>query len=335
MFRLLLPLLLLSISLLACRDNADPSSRGSSSTAAPSATATEAEQPATTGTPAPTVAGAIVPVGVSSGTLEHGGIDRSYRLYVPGAVSGEQPAALVVGLHGGLGSGEQFASNTGFETLAESEGFIAVFPDGVGRTWNGGRCCGQAARQGIDDVGFLAALIEKLAAELPMDRGRVYMTGHSNGAIMAWRFACERADLVAAVAPVAGSLEIPSCPATRGVHLLAIHGDADRNHPLEGGRGERSIAGVDFTSVAESMNTWTQAMACDPEPERVPAQGATTVDGWLNCRDGAEAILTVIHDADHPWPGGTVLVPELQGEPSQAVDATEVVWDFFEAVTSD
>ncbi|MEX0783253.1 MAG: alpha/beta fold hydrolase [Dehalococcoidia bacterium] len=329
MFRFL-ALLLLSLTLAACRGGGQ--TQPGPSVVTPSSSANVAEEPGATSAAGPTVAGAIVRIGVSTGTLRYGGIERSYRVFVPRAVSAGEALPLVVGLHGGLGSGAQFASTTQFEALAESEGFFAVFPDGVGRTWNGGRCCGQAARQDVDDVGFLAALIEQLALELPLDPERVFMTGHSNGAIMAWRFGCERADLVAAIAPVAGSLEVRSCAPVRGVSLLAIHGDADQNHPLEGGRGTRSIAGVDFTSAAESMRLWTEGAGCDSAPVRTPAQGVTTTDAWESCDEGARAILTVIHGADHPWPGGTVLAPEIQGEPSQALNATEVVWGFFESL---
>ncbi|MGH2607656.1 MAG: alpha/beta hydrolase family esterase [Tepidiformaceae bacterium] len=332
MFRLL-ALLLLALALLACRGEPRPQPITSTATTMPG----DAAVGQTTGTAGavPTVRGGIVRLGAFTGALTHDGTERSYRLFVPRAVMAGEMIPLVVGLHGGLGSGAQFASTTGFEAFAESEGFVAAFPDGVGRTWNGGRCCGQAARQAIDDVGFLAALIEKLADELPIDRERVFMAGHSNGAIMAWRFACERADLVAAIVPVAGSLEIPACTAADGVNLLAIHGDADQNHPIQGGRGARSIAGVDFTSVATSLLIWTSGMGCDNYPSAVVTEGALSTSSFARCRDGVTADSLVIAGADHPWPGSTVLAPQIQGEPSQAIDATLVAWEFFERVSGD
>ena len=236
---------------------------------------------------------------------------------------------MVVGLHGGLGSGDQFASNSQFEKTAEAEHFVAVFPDGLRNTWNGGGCCGFASRTKVDDVGFLAALIGDLEKRLPVDPGRVFMTGHSNGAIMALRFGCERADLVKAIAPVAGSLEVPSCNPSRGVSLLAIHGDADQNHPIDGGQGPRSIAGVPFTSMATTLQRWADGMTCS-QPPAVRTDGPLTTSEWSGCRDGAVMRYIVIAGADHPWPGSAPnKLNPLQGTPSQALDATQTVWDFF------
>ncbi len=270
--------------------------------------------------------------GTSHGSLRHGGRERTYRLYVPRATEPGSPLALVVALHGGLGSGDQFAETSQFESLAESEGFAVVFPDGVDRTWNAGTCCGGAARKEVDDVDFLVNLIGHLRERLPIADGRVFVTGHSNGAMMAFRLACERSDTVAAAAPVAGSLEIPRCSPSHGVHLLAIHGDSDRNHPLEGGKGTRSISGVSYVSMADSMRRWTAGFRCDQTPT-TSTEGALTTTTWEKCLDGTTASLVVIGGADHPWPGGKM--PErtlpLQGVPSQELDATRAVWEFFES----
>jgi len=299
---------------LACRDKTEntPGSPDQAATASPSS---EGAAPGVT-------------PGASRGELKHDGATRTYRLFVPEGIAGGERVPLVVGLHGGLGTGEQFADNSQFEKAAREHGFIAVFPDGVGRTWNGGNCCGQAARNDVDDVGFLAALIEALSARLPIDRERVFMTGHSNGGIMAFRFGCERADLVAAIAPVAGSLEVPKCEPSRGVDLLAIHGDADQSHPLNGGQGPRSIAGVDFVSQARSLELWTAGMKCPDAPTPRP-EGATTTTTWSGCRDGAGARLMIVHGADHPWPGGVNPPPIVRAETSKAIDATAVITQFF------
>jgi polyhydroxybutyrate depolymerase len=263
---------------------------------------------------------------VTIGEIEHDGRQRTYRLFVPADIGSGYP--LVVALHGGLGSGEQFASASGYDEVAAREGFAVIYPDGYRRTWNGGGCCGRAVAEDVDDVGFLVSLIEQLTQELPIDPERVFMTGHSNGAIMTFRVACERSDLVAAVAPVAGSLEVADCAPPRGIPLLLIHGDSDRNHPLEGGEGERSLAGVAFTSVEESMATWTAALGC-ASPQEPIVEGAVMTTTWTTCRDGAIAQTVIIAGADHPWPGGTVQAEAIQGTPTQELDATEATWSFF------
>lgn len=284
--------------------------------------------PASTAAPSPLQ----FKTGTTTGTIRHDGLERSYRLYVPSGTKADSSLAMVVALHGGLGSADQFADNSRFEDLAKADGFIVVFPDGVDRTWNAGACCGPAVRKDIDDVGFLAALIEHLGATLPMNQERVFVTGHSNGAMMAFRFACERSDVVAAAAPVAGSLEIPVCSPGRGVDLLAIHGDSDRNHPLEGGEGTRSISGVSYVSMEESLRRWTTGFGCTGAPSTT-AEGALTTTTWSGCSGGTAASLVVIAGADHPWPGGNApaRTTALQGVASQELDATRAVWEFFES----
>lgn len=270
--------------------------------------------------------------GTTTGTIRHDGLERSYRLFVPEGARADSNLALVVALHGGLGTGDQFAENSRFEDTAATEGFVVVFPSGVDRTWNAGACCGGARRKDVDDVGFLAALIEHLAATLPVNRERVFVTGHSNGAMMAFRFACERSEMVAAAAPVAGSLEIPVCAPETGVDLLAIHGDSDRNHPIEGGEGTRSISGVSYVSMEESMRRWTAGFGCMGAPSTA-SEGALTTTTWSGCAGETTASLVVIAGADHPWPGGVMpaRATALQGVPSQELDATRAAWEFFAA----
>ena len=115
---------------------------------------------------------------------------------------------LVIALHGGGGSGIGMVALTlgGFNVLSERERFIVVYPDGIGKNWNDGRGLlrYRAQRENIDDVGFISALIDHLAKKYNIDRKRVYITGMSNGAIMSYRLACELADKIAAIAPVAG-----------------------------------------------------------------------------------------------------------------------------------
>lgn len=308
--RLTMTLLMIAALSLACRDGAPRRARGTDATSTPSGIASMTRQSVRVGT-----------------------LTRSYWRFMPASVANhpEDAVSLVIGLHGGLGTGEQFASASRFNELAAEQGFIVAYPDGVGRTWNGGSCCGEAVRSGVDDVAFIAAMIEDFAVTAPIDRRHVFITGHSNGAIMAFRFACERADLVAAVVPVAGSLEVSECHPSRGVPLLAIHGDADRNHPLQGGTGSRSIAGVPFRSMADSLRQWTAAVGC-ADLATTTTSGPLMTTTWLGCRDGVAAQLMVIAGADHPWPGSHPnRVSRLQGQPTTLLDATKAAWGFFKA----
>jgi polyhydroxybutyrate depolymerase len=274
---------------------------------------------------APQSTTSAVPLGTTHASLRFGGVARSYRLYVPDAPG---PMPLVVALHGGLGSGDQLADTTQFEPLAEREHFAVVFPDGVGATWNAGTCCGNAVTRKVDDVGFLVALVDEIARRVSIDRTKVFAVGHSNGAMMAFRLGCEAANVFAAVVAVAGSLEIDRCTPTRPVALLAIHGDADRNHPIDGGVGDRSISNVPYRSMAISLVMWTTAMGCaDPS---TTVTGAITTTIWTRC-PGVATKYVVIAGADHPWPGSADRrANALQGVPTTALDATAVAWGFLE-----
>lgn len=259
--------------------------------------------------------------------MEYSGLQRTWRVYVPASLPAGAYVPLVIGLHGGFGSGEQFENTTGMDAEAETGRFIAVYPDGTGsiRTWNGGNCCGYAARTDVDDVGFISVLIDTVAHDYPVDRGRVYAVGHSNGAILAFRLACELSPKIAAIAAVAGSLERPGCSPSRPVSVLLIHGDADQNHPIDGGIGPDSVSGVPFNSVADTMDTVSRAMGCSSAAD-VSVDGAITTTQWQGCPGGTAVELQVIAGGSHAWPGGKQTA--IGGEPSQAMDATAAAWDF-------
>lgn len=226
------------------------------------------------------------------------GRTRSYHLYVPSELpTGSVP--LLIALHGGIGWGEQYRRQSRFDELAEANGLLVVFPDGVGignknanllRTWNGGYCCGTAVRQGVDDVAFIDALIDEISAEYDVDPRRVFAAGHSNGGIMAYRLACELSNRIVAIGLQAGSLGVDSCAPARPVSVLHLHGTADENHPIDGGVGDRSLSAVEFRSAAYSVETVAAAMGCAP---------STTI--WADCDEGVEVQLIAVAGAPHSW----------------------------------
>lgn len=330
---LLIPLAVLALA--GCRNRGggedDPTATPSST---PAASASLSPDSSPTPTDNATVAATPTPelppfqAGTFERTITVDGTERDYRLYVPNTLSGA-PAPLVVGLHGGFGSGAQFADTAHFDQQAREGGFIAAYPDGLGGfpTWNGGRCCGYASRNNVDDVAFIEAMIDDIAGDYALDTSRIYAAGHSNGAIMALRLACESGRF-RAVAAVAGSLEIPSCHPSHPASILMIHGDADENHPLEGGRGDESVSQVDFTSVADSMDVLAPAMGCSlVTTEQV--NGPLTTTNWNGCPNGVTLRLIVIAGASHAWPGGKKGII-FSAEPSQDLDATAATWNFFE-----
>ena len=242
---------------------------------------------------------------------------------------------LLVGLHGGVGWGTQFEANSGFDRLAEANGFLVVYPDGIGigrnqdrlRTWNAGLCCGPAQRNGVDDVAFVSQLIDEISRTHHVDPDRVFLTGHSNGAMLSYRLACELSDKVAAAAVVAGTLAVQPCAPSRPVSFMEIHGTADRNVPIDGGAGDRSISQVDYPSVRTGIATMASLAGCAAEPS-VATAGDLTTTTWSGCDAATTVKLVAITGASHAWPGSTPTRLNVAGSPYPDYDASREIWAF-------
>lgn len=266
------------------------------------------------------------PRGSSAQSLTVAGVERTYRLYVPPALSLDSPVALVVMMHGGFGTGRQAEDAYGWAAKADAAGFVVAFPDGANRAWSvGGGCCGEPGRRGTNDVTVIEAIVDAIAAALPVDPARVYATGMSNGAMMSYRLACDSTRF-AAVAPVAGTL-MGDCPAPKPVSLLHIHGLADDNVPFDGRPGT-GFAKVDGPPVPTSIDAWRAPCAAPAETTAGPVTTAKAT-----CPDGREVTLITTAGAGHQWPGGESkpVLEKAMGidPPSAALDATATIWDFF------
>ncbi|MCS6797613.1 MAG: polyhydroxybutyrate depolymerase [Myxococcota bacterium] len=280
--------------------------------------------------------GGAYEVGSRGGTLTHGGRERTFLVRVPPGARAGEPLPVVVVLHGGFGSGAGIASTSGFDDLADREGFVAVFPDGTGaiRTWNGGVCCGSAVRENVDDVGFLVALVEHLGETLCLDRRRVYATGISNGGFLAHRVGCEASHRFVAIAAVAGPEGSPRCEPTRPVGVLHIHGTRDAHAPWDGGEG-CGRAGIVFPSVPDTMERWRRRNGCSVATRRVLEQGNGRCDAYEGCAPGGATVLCAVVDGGHSWPGGDPPPARSDercpddGPHSTTFDATAVIWSFF------
>lgn len=293
-----------------------------------------------------TVRPAVAPKGGSStATIRTpDGRDRTYHVYVPSQLPPGQAVPLLVGLHGGFGSGQQFEEQSGFDGLAEANAFVAVYPDGIeipvlskGHVWNGGGCCGPAAedKQNVDDVGFVSAVIDEVRRQQPIDPKRVYLAGHSNGGIMAYRFACALADEVAAVGMQAGTIFVDPCRPSRAVPLIEIHGTADENMPITGGVGGRGLSREDFPSPAASIARWAQMNGCTIGPVETvdPTNADVARDRWSGCRDAADVEMVRVTGANHAWMGhdATKASEVLMGAPYQGLDSSATIWTFLAA----
>jgi polyhydroxybutyrate depolymerase len=269
------------------------------------------------------------------------GRTRTYRLYAPRSLPRHRSLPLLVALHGGFGSGLQFEANSGFDALADAHHFIVVYPDGTpiraqgalanARVWNGGRCCGPAVSQQVDDVGFIRQLIDKVSHDYDVDPKRVYAAGHSNGAIMSYRLACELSDKIVAIGVQAGSLEIDHCAPTNPVSVLHIHGTADHNIPISGGRGD-GLAGIAFHSPHDSAATLAKVDGCRATASTAvaPDNSDVSIETWEPCRHSTEVQFVTVAGASHAWMGhpSTRVGQRLTGAPYMKYDSSAAIWAF-------
>jgi polyhydroxybutyrate depolymerase len=271
-----------------------------------------------------------IPVGQSTQTIQAGGVSRTFHVYRPQGLNGAAP--LVVMLHGGFGTGDQAERDYNWDSEADSGHFLVAYPDGLGRAWNAGSCCGEPQRTNLDDVGFITSMVAAIEQQTPIDPARVYATGMSNGAMMALRLGCQ-SDAFAAIAPVAGTL-LTDCSNARPTSVLQIHGTADDRVPYNGGPGKAFAANgnprVDGPSVPSVNATWRSIDACGPPSTNTVGDVTTETAA---CANGRTVELISVAGAGHQWPGGVAkpVVEKLAGipPPSTALNATDTIWQFF------
>lgn len=275
-------------------------------------------------------------------SLLHDGRKRTLRIYLPPGHSEPLPVVLVLHGGGGTGGGMEWLTRRGFNRIADRDGAIVVYPDGIDHGWNDGRGANRsAADAAVDDAGFLRALPAQLASLHPVDRARLYVTGISNGGMMSYRLACDAAEVFAAAAPVAANMAVEldgRCHPARARPLLIMNGVDDPIMPWHGGliRVLWMTRGTVLSSE-ESAARWLSLDHCGAlEPQAVieadPADGTSAAPRSARCADGGEVRLYEIRGGGHTWPRGEpYLTPRIVGRVSRALDANETIWAFFRA----
>lgn len=261
-------------------------------------------------------------------TIDSDGRSRSATIDFPTVDPAASPIAarpLLFAFHGWGGSPEQLERTTKIAETARARGFIVVRPSGVGRSFNAGTCCGDAAEAGVDDVAYVRRLVGVVAKETCVDRKRIYATGFSNGGFFAHRLGCEASDLVAAIASVSGTSDddmLARCAPTRPVPVLHVHGARDKIVKFDGDDAHG------WSSVAEVIAAWTRLNRCSLEGSMETfTHGHATCVRSGPCEGGAEVTLCRDERAGHTWPGG----PKSFGYGgTQDLDATTTILDFFD-----
>ena len=283
-------------------------------------------------------------VGVQEGSIVWDGLERSYLIHIPSSYNKTKLMPLVIALHGGGGTAKDMVKLTrgGFNTLADKEGFIVVYPDGINKHWNDSRNDMLATDvEEINDVGFISALIDYLVETLNVDPNNVYVIGMSNGAMMTYRLALELSNKITAVATVAGNIPEDQSQSDiipkRAIPVLIISGTDDPMMPWDGGYVVKQPKRGKVISVPETVKYWVNYNRCSPTPtitwgpDRYPQDGTRVRrEVYSKDKNGTEVILYAVEGGGHTWPGGSSHLRKIiAGKTSKDINANEVIWDFF------
>jgi len=281
-------------------------------------------------------------------TFSHDGLERQYILYQPSFKTEPSVARpLLLVLHGGGGThrGMLRLTKRRFNELADRNGFFVVYPQGIDKSWNDGRPdkISGAHRKGIDDVGFLRALIEDLIARYPINSKRIFVTGISNGGLMSYQLGCSLPDTIRAIAPVTAQIPAaiaPLCSSESAVSLAVFNGTADPLVPYNGGqitvfRRQRGAV----LSTNETIRIWRRKNRCSPEagvtelPD-VAADGTrVTKIEYSGCKNESKVILYRIAGGGHTWPDGRQYLPVRRiGRTTRDINGCDEIWQFFQSL---
>jgi polyhydroxybutyrate depolymerase len=271
----------------------------------------------------------------SAQSIKSGGLERTFALHVGKAVDPGHPAPLVIVLHGSGGNGKGMERVTGFDRIADREGFIVAYPDGIGKHWNDGR---RAERfdvvKDVDDIQFLRDLVADVEKSHKLDHRRIFCAGFSNGAFMANRAGVEASDLFAAVAPVSGTLSASYSDRITpkdAISVLIIHGTKDGVVPYAGGEiGHDGPQGI-CIGASNMVSKWSRAVDAPQEgvtttlPDTDPNDGCRVTES-IHAGSKATVEFLSIDGGTHSWPGSGKRLGVCHD-----INGSEVIWDFFKA----
>jgi polyhydroxybutyrate depolymerase len=257
-----------------------------------------------------------------------GGLMRSAQIHLPPSYRPGKSLPVVLAYHALLTNNVLMRAITLLDVKADSAGFIAVYPQNDLGSWNAGTCCPPANQSGIDDVAYTRTLLDLLESNLCVDTKRIFATGYSNGGFMSHRLACELSDRIAAIAPVAGVIGVPTCTPLRPVPVFHIHGTGDMLEPFFGGLAAGIFPIGPFESALQTVADWARRDGCSKSATALPTQGQfdTSVVDFSRCAGGADVRLATIFGGGHNWPGGTLLFGYLS-----SWSANDHMWAFFQA----
>lgn len=263
-----------------------------------------------------------------NGSFVSSGEKREYLLYVPRSYDRSRPTPLVISMHGAGLWGAAQRDISQWNDLADSKGFIVVYPSGIGG--EGERIWRAEPGDGLmKDVRFISALIDTLQASYNIDSTRIYANGLSNGGGMSFALSCTLSDRIAAVGMVAAAQTLPWtwCKDERPVPMIAFHGTADPVVPYNG--SSSWISTRPFPNVPRWAANWARRNRCGPNPLESTVAPDVTRRAYKECAADAAVVLYTVHGGGHTWPGGMQLPEWFVGRTTRSIDATSLMWAFF------
>jgi polyhydroxybutyrate depolymerase len=269
-------------------------------------------------------------------SLTHQNITRTYLVHLPKGFRRGTSYPLVLVFHGGQGTPNGMKSLTNFNQVADREGFIVVYPAGYAKFWADSRNEIPAAKKGIDDVGFISKLIDRLVQDYAVDPKRVYATGISNGGSFSQRLGCELADKVTAIGVVAAGMPTNlanTCKPSRPVPMILIFGESDPIYPFQG--GSTKLGSV--LSVNDAIAKRVALNRCLTRPQVVWLPDTAPLDGtrikrtvYTDCENRTNVEYYLVQGGGHTWPGGSQYLPaRIVGKTSRDLNASDELWKFF------
>lgn len=269
-------------------------------------------------------------------TIEVDGKARLYKIYIPKKYDAKKATPLVIALHGGGGNMDIQSNDEYYKLISKAEqtGHIIAFPNGFSRfrkgklaTWNAGQCCGPARDKKSNDAGFILAMIEKIKSTYNVDSKKIYAIGMSNGGMMAYRMACEHAEVFSGIASVTGTDNTIGCHPKKAINILHIHALDDDHVKFHGGRGKSAAKASqvnDFVSVPATISKWVSLNKCLGKPKRTLEVKGAYCERYDQCQDGVRVELCVTQKGGHSWPGGKK--PRSKEQSQSPISANDIIW---------
>jgi polyhydroxybutyrate depolymerase len=267
----------------------------------------------------------------SNGEVLSSGRKRSYLLHVPKTYQPNRPTALVICLHGFSEWPAHVMRLSHWNQLADEDGFLVVYPRGsrFPLRWNcGGRFSQQEQAQ--QDVQFISDLIDQLKKEYNLDETRIYANGLSNGGGMSFLLAGQLSGRIAAIGSVGGAYALPWADyhPKRPVAAIIFHGTADPIVPYHGKTWGTS--GFSLPDIPQWVETLAARNGCQTNSVPLPANSSVSGIYYPGDPNHADVVFYTVAEGGHTWPGGKKMVPIIVGKTTADVDATRLMWKFFQ-----